>query len=367
MDSGSTVCATSTNTRNELASSTRTDASRRRMLYSSMSVTLRREITHRETVGAGRKNGYGPPGTGIPVPGGRLTPGRFRVTGIAWLLLLLQADVRGVPQRAGQAGVLLEPGVVAVVRQERRLLVERDGVQVVPQELVDLVAQVLRRLVVSRSVDLREQLVDPRVATARVVLGDSVTLRALVERLVAGDEGRAHPGEQGDLELATLEAARLLLAREDVGVEELLDLDAHRLQLLGDHVDRVRPQRVALGGHDLEGQPLAVLRVDAVGTLLVAVALEQRLRLGDVLLVVEAAAVVLVARLVVDEVAVVEHLRPAVELGDGFGDDVRPVQRVRERLPHRLVGQLLVQGVEVEVLEGQAEVGAAGDRRLQRL
>jgi hypothetical protein len=36
------------------------------MLYSSMSVTLRREITHRETVGAGRKNGYGLPGTGFP-------------------------------------------------------------------------------------------------------------------------------------------------------------------------------------------------------------------------------------------------------------------------------------------------------------
>jgi hypothetical protein len=31
-----------------------------------MSVTLRREITHRETVGAGVKNGYGLPGTGFP-------------------------------------------------------------------------------------------------------------------------------------------------------------------------------------------------------------------------------------------------------------------------------------------------------------
>src|SRR6185295_4735667 len=164
MDSGSTVCATSTNTRNELASSTRTDASRRRMLYSSMSVTLRREITHRETVGAGRKNGYGLPGTGIPVPGGRLTPARFRVTGTGWLLLLLQRDVRGVPQRTGQSGCLLEPGVVAGVRQEGRLLVERDRRHVLPEQLVDLVAQVLRRLVVGRSVDLREQLVDPRVA-----------------------------------------------------------------------------------------------------------------------------------------------------------------------------------------------------------
>jgi hypothetical protein len=36
------------------------------MLYSSMSVTLRREITRREVVGCGRKNGCGLPVRGFP-------------------------------------------------------------------------------------------------------------------------------------------------------------------------------------------------------------------------------------------------------------------------------------------------------------
>src|SRR4051794_13542908 len=149
--------------------------------------------------GVPARSGCAAPGTEVPGAARHeaVRPGVDREGTTTARGSLLQRPGRGVPERTRLRRVVLGTLDGAAVRDEGRLLVQRDGGHLVPQQGVDLVAQ----LTLLGRVRLLQRLVDQRInrrrADPRIVLPERVrTLRRDVRGHQCRDERAADPGEE---------------------------------------------------------------------------------------------------------------------------------------------------------------------------
>src|SRR3954447_26807395 len=268
-----------------------------------------------------------------------------------------ETDVLVAGVREAQ-GTVVRQGVLG--GDDVRTLVQRDRVDLVPDQRVDLVRGLGRLVRVQLVRHLREEIVDLLRADPRVVLLDLVALRQLVDRLRRADrERRPDPREHGEVEVTGVH-----VGLEEVVGRDGLDLDVHA-DLLEHALDQLRLLGAgghARGDHEADGQRLAVLGPGAL-TLAGPAGVVELLVRGVEVGLGEVTGVVLVALLVPHEDVVVQLLRVAAQRAHHRVGDGLPVDRLGDGLADVHVREHRRGAVERDV----PEVGATGAADLDAL